>query len=135
MLPIIYFFRMAYQPIRMILKCVTFLFCFLLNLGKEVCLWIYLFTIYVILVLLTSIKTAVKVGTTVIGTTLQAMSFWPRFCWILLGSASQGQNIFAIRYQGLRVPTSPKPEAKKSQQLQHDLPHVLDCLGIYSSSV
>ena len=87
------------------------------------------------LVLLSSIKTAVKVGTTVIGTTLQAMSCWPRFYWSLLGPSSQGKSIYAILHQGFRVPSSLRTEANRSKQMQHDLSHVLDCLGVYSSSV
>ena len=126
---------MAYQPIRMILKCITFLFCFLLNLGKEVCLWIYLFTIYVMLVILSSMKTVVKVCTTVISTTLQAMSFWPRFYWSLLGPSSQGRSISTILHHGFRVSSSLRTEANRSKRMQHDLSHVLDCLGVYSSSV
>ena len=134
MLPIVYFSRMAYQPINLILKCITHFFFFFLSLGKEMYFWIKWITMHIVLLLLSGTRIEVHMGTTIIRTLLQATTFWPGFYWSLLGPASNGQSISAMLYHGLWVPSSLKSKSKQVK-VQHDLPHVLDCLGIYSPSV
>ena len=87
-----------------------------------------------LLILLIGTRIVVRMGTTISGTLLQAATFLPRFYWSLLGPASNDQSILAMLYQGLCVPSSLKSKSKQLK-VQHDLPHVLDCLGIYSPSV
>ena len=81
MLPMVYFFRMADQPINLILKCITCFFFFSLSLGKEIYLWIKWITMHIVLLLLSGTRIAVHVGATsatISGTLLQASTFWAK---------------------------------------------------------